>query len=177
MNYFTPELLALGLTNDDSTLNEQERLWDEAGARFVAYLDTVRPKMPPGLRKFDADFYLHDALIQGMGQQGRAFVIVVQLDTSPRSLLTLEYDLVEEPIIHRDVLPVALRGQGTSVDWQYDEIEMIGGDPPTWRHSILCSNGWEVRLHFRDLTVREMLALIPASASTSGSVPSLVPSS
>jgi hypothetical protein len=48
------------------------------------------------------------------------------------------------------------------VDWQYDEIEMVPGDPPTWAQSILLSNGWEARLHFRDVQVLEAQALIPA---------------
>jgi hypothetical protein len=162
MKYFTPELLALGLTDSDDQLNEQERLWDEAGERYVAYLDTVRPHMPPGLRQMDRNYCLHDALIQAMGQQGRLFVIVARLDTSPQSLLTFHYDLVEDPVILRDALPIGLRTTGTIVDWQYDEIEMVPGTPPTWLQSILFNNGWEVRLHFRDVQVQEVQALIPA---------------
>jgi hypothetical protein len=171
MKYFTPELLALGLTADDEQLNEQERLWDEAGDRFVAYLDSVRAHMPPGLRHLDQSYYLHDALIQGMGQQGRLFVIVLQLDTPPRSLLTLEYDLVEEPVILREALPLGLRTTGTVVDWQYDEIEMLPGNPPSWVQSILFSNGWEVQLHFRDVQVQEVQALIPAPQPAAVAVP------
>jgi hypothetical protein len=161
MKYFTPELLALGLTDDEAILDEQERLWDEAGDRFVAYLDMVRPHMPPDLRRLDANYDLHHALIQGMGQEGRLFVVVVRLDPPPRSLLTLEYDLVEDPVIHRDVLSPELRGTGPAVEWEYDEIELIPGTPPTWLQSILCNNGWEVRLHFRDVKVQEVQALIP----------------
>jgi hypothetical protein len=48
------------------------------------------------------------------------------------------------------------------VEWQYDEIEKIPGEPPTWRQSILLSNGWEVVIHFRDLKVEEMQALLPS---------------
>jgi hypothetical protein len=162
MTYFTPEFLALGLTNDDDQLNEQEQLWDEAGERYVAYLDSVRPHMPPGLRHLDQSYYLHDALIQGMGQEGRLFVIVATLDTPPRSLLLFRYDLVEEPVILPDALPAGLRTTGPIVDWQYDEIEMVPGNTPTWNQSILFNNGWEVRLHFRDVQVQEVQALIPA---------------
>jgi hypothetical protein len=162
MRYFTPELLALGLTEDDAQLNEQERLWDEAGDRYVAYLDTVRPHMPPGLKHIDDSYYLHDAYVQGMGHQDRVFLLVLRLDAPPRSLLTFEYDLVDEPVIIRDALAADLRTTGDLVDWQYNEIEMVAGTPPTWRESTLFSNGWEVRLHFRDVRVLEVAAPIPS---------------
>lgn len=173
MKYFTPDLLALGLSDDAAVLDEQERLWDEAGERYVAALEAVRPEMPPGLRRLDDGYYLHDALIQGMGEQGRLFVIVLRLDTPPRPLLTLEYDLVKDPVILADVLPAGLRGTGPSVDWQYDEIERLAGTPPTWLQSILCSNGWEVRLHFRDVKVLEVQALIPAPSPAGSVLPAL----
>jgi hypothetical protein len=176
MKYFTPELLALGLTDDEERMNEQERLWDEAGDRFVAYLDSVRPHMPPGLRHIDQSYYLHDALVQGMGQQGRLFVLVLRLDPPPQSLLTFQYDLVEDPVIIWDALPGGLRSTGTVVDWQYDEIEMVPGNPPTWAQSILFSNGWEVRLHFRDVRVQEVQALIPAPRPSTFATPTTTPS-
>lgn len=176
MKYFTPELLALGITQDETQLNEQERLWDEAGDRYVAYLDTVRPHMPPGLQQVDQGYYLHDAIILGVGQQGRLFVIVLQLDTPPWSLLTFHYDLVEDPVIIPDVLPGELLTSGTVVDWQYDEVEMTPGNPPTWNQAILLSNGWEVRLHFRDIRVQEVQALIPAPHSAALAAARLSPS-
>lgn len=36
------------------------------------------------------------------------------------------------------------------------------GEPPTWKQSILLSNGWEVKLCFRDVHVQELRAIIPA---------------
>ena len=136
MRYFTPELIALGRSSEDSVLNEQERLWDEAGDRYVGYLDSVRPQFPVGLRQIDARYYLHDAIIQGMGRRGPYFVMILQLDTPPQSILTFTYDLVEDPIIVKDALPADLCGTGSIVDWQYNEIEMVPGDPPTWRESL-----------------------------------------
>jgi len=40
--------------------------------------------------------------------------------------------------------------------------ESVSGDPPTWRQSLLLSNGWEVSLHFREVHVEELHPLIPA---------------
>jgi hypothetical protein len=170
VKFFTPELIEMGSSDDDRILNEQDRLWDEAGDRYVAYLDTVRPQFPPGLRKIDESYYLHDAVIRGMGRVDRSFVIVLQLDTPPHSLLTFTYDLVEEPVINPDVYPADQRTPAHCVDWQYDEIEMVPGEPPTWVNTILLSNGWEVRLHFRDIQVQEAQALIPAPRNGQASV-------
>jgi hypothetical protein len=162
MKYFTPERIARYGSEDSATWHAAEADWEEAGDRYVAYLDTVRPQFTPGLRKIDDSYYLHDAEIRGMGQDGRSFVIVLQLDTPPYSLLTFTYDLVDEPAIDREALPADYRCTGARVDWQYDEMERVPGDPATWRQSILLSNGWEVRLHFRDVRVQEARALLPA---------------
>jgi hypothetical protein len=161
VKYFTPQLIAMGQTHDDRILDEQERLWDEAGDRYLAYLDTVRPQFPPGLRRIDASYYLHDAVVRSMGRHNHSLLIVLQLDTPPHSLLTFTYDLVRDPVIRKDVLPQLSQGSAHYVEWEYDEIEMIPGEPPTWAQSILLSNGWEVRLEFRDVQVQEAQALIP----------------
>lgn len=168
MKYFTPELVLQGRTSDHDLLDRHEEEWDDRCARYEAELDYFRPHLPAGLRCILDDYYLHDAVLHGMGRQGHLFFIVLQLDTPPRSLLTFHYDLVDDPTIIPDALSADLRNQHAMVQWQYDEIEMVPGDPPTWRQSILLSNGWEVRLHFRDVQVREMQALIPAPPSGGG---------
>jgi hypothetical protein len=96
-----------------------------------------------------------------MGKRGASFVIILQLDTPPQSLVTLTYDLVEAPVIVKDALPSEVCGTGPLADWQYDEIEMVPGTPPTWRQSVLLGNGWELSLHFRDVQVQEVEAVLP----------------
>jgi len=162
MKHFTPELILMGQSNDIDVLGEQERLWEQAGEGYVAYLDSVRPFFPSGLKQIDDSYYLHDAIIRGMGRRGQFFVIILQLDTPPQSILTFKYDLVEDPIIVKDSLPETVCGIGSAVDWQYDEIEMVPGTPPTWRQSILMSNGWELTLHFRDVQSEEVQAVLPS---------------
>jgi hypothetical protein len=161
MKYFTPELIVMGQSLDDQIAQEQERLWEEAGERYVAYLDTIRPHFPPGLRQIDESYYLHDAIIRGMGRRGQFFVVILQLDTPPQAILTFTYDLVEDPVIVKDALPPEYSGTGPIVDWEYNEIEMVPGNPPTWRESLLLSNGWELKLHFRDVQVQEVQAVLP----------------
>ena len=74
---------------------------------------------------------------------------------------TVTFDLVGEPTINPNALPRELRSKGGVVEWQYDELELTLGNPPTWSWSILLSNGWEVVLHFRDVQVQEAQALLP----------------
>ncbi len=162
MRYFTPELVVMGQSTDELVLAAQERLWEEAGNRYIAYLDSIRPQFPPGLRRLDTSYFLHDAIIRGMGRREQVFVIILQLDTPPQSILTLTYDLVDDPVIVKDVLPPELCGTGPSVEWQYNEIEMVPGEAPTWRESLLLSNGWELKVHFRDIQVEEVQAVLPA---------------
>jgi hypothetical protein len=161
VKYFTRDLIEMGLSQDSQVLGEWERLWDERGDKYVAYLDTIRAHFPPGLRQMDENYYLHDAVIGGMGQRNRTFVIMLQLDTPPHSLVTFTYDLTADPAIICDTLAPDQHASPHYVEWLYDEIESVPGEPPTWIQSILLTNGWEVRLHFRDLTVQEMQTLIP----------------
>ncbi len=176
MKYFTPERVVRYGSEDPATWDAGEAGWEEAGERYVAYLDTLRPDFPPGLRRIDDSYYLHDAVIRGMGRERHSFVIMLQLDTPPYSLLTFSYDLVDDPVIDREALPTDYRSTGAAVDWQYDEIERVPGNPATWRQSILFSNGWEVGLHFRDVEVREAESLLPAPR-TGHSMPTAVATS
>jgi hypothetical protein len=162
MKYFTPELIVRGQTEDERVLHEVEALWDERCDLYNAYLMSIKEESPPGLRRIEDSYYLHDAIVQGMGRRDGTFVIMLQLDAPPCSLVTFTYDLMEEPHINAEALPEAARSKGTVVEWQYDEVEKVPGPPPSWRQSILLSNGWEVTLHFRDVRVEEVEALLPA---------------
>jgi hypothetical protein len=161
MKYFTPDLIARGQSNDSHVLDEVEVLWDNQCDSYQSHLRSLQKDLPPGLRHILDNYYLHDAKIQGMGQRNDAFVVVLQLDPPPQSLLTFTYHLLEEPSIVMALAETA-RGKGSVVEWWYDEIDKVAGQPPTWRQSILLSNGWEVSLHFQDVQVEEVQAILPA---------------
>jgi hypothetical protein len=171
MKYFTPDLIVRGQSDDSRILNEVESLWDERCQRYNAYLASIRDELCPGLRHIEDNYYLHDAEVRGMGCRDGTFVVVLQLDTPPHSLLTFTYELVEPLRIDPQVLPEAACSRGELVEWQYDEIEKVGGEPPTWRQSILLSNGWEIAVHFRDVKVEEMQALLPALGNSVSLLP------
>lgn len=161
MKYFTPELIVAYGCDDAKAWKQAETRWDAACDQYNTALALLKPAFPPGLRYLEDRYSLHDAVIRGMGRREGLIQIMLQLDAPPQSLLTLTYDLVEEPIIAQGVLPVDYRSTSGHIDWQYDEIEEASQKPPTWRQSILLSNGWEIVLHFHDLRVEEIEALIP----------------
>src|SRR5205807_3922457 len=68
---------------------------------------------PAGLRQIDERYYLHDAHIGGIGRRGSSFVVILHLDTPPQSILTLTYDLVEDPVIIEDALPAQQIGRAS----------------------------------------------------------------
>ena len=162
MKYFTPELVVAYGSDDPATWKDAEARWDDACARYGAYLASVKDHLPPDLRRVEETYRLHDAVVRGMGRRDGEFVLVLQPTDPPQPLLTFTYELVGQPVIRRDVLPPEYQSVGSHVDWQYDEIEMADGEAPTWRQSILFSNGWEVVLHFRAVRVEEAEALLPA---------------
>ncbi len=162
MKYFTPDLLVRFGSKDDAIANAAQEEWDCACDSYGHYFDSIKGKMPSGLRHIEESYQLHDAKVRGLGKQGHSFVIVLQLDSPPQPLVTLTFDLVNEPKINPTDLPLQFRSTGSVVEWQYDELELIPGEPPIWSWSILLSNGWEVKLHFRDVQVQEAQALLPA---------------
>ena len=161
MKYFTPELIVAYGADNPEIRKEAEAHWEAACTQYNAALASLESAFPPGLRYLEDRYSLHDAVVRGMGRREETFVIVLQLDTPPQPLLTLSYDLVEEPIVQREVLPPEYCSTGGHIDWQYDEIEKTDDQPPTWRQSILLSTGWEIVLHFRDIRVDEIQALLP----------------
>jgi hypothetical protein len=178
MKYFTPELIARGQSDDCRILTEVEARWDELCDEYSAYLDTIKAEFPPGIRHIEDSYYLHDATILGIGRHDGALVMMLRLDPPPQSLLTFTYDLVEKPRIVPEALPECVRTKGTIIEWQYDEIEKVNGQPPTWHQSIRLSNGWEITLQYRDVKVKEMEALLPASRyRTVARTPTVVPES
>lgn len=129
-------------------------------ARYDAYLQTIRPEMPESVRELLDGFYLHDARVLSMGRRGDTFVISLQLDAPPNELLTITYSLAGTPEIKQDLFPWASAAAAPA--WLYEEIELVReGDQRSFVHTILFSNGWEVRLPFRDVSLSTVYPTFP----------------
>jgi hypothetical protein len=161
MKYMTPELIVRGQSRDPAELDAVETAWEANGERYREYFDQIRPVLPAGLLRLLDSYSLHDARVLAISRPAGGFHVLLQLDTPPRSLVGVHYDLVAEPTITEGVLPAGVATQGDWVEWWYDEIELIPGKPPTWRHSILLSNGWEITLDCRDVRIEESVPVLP----------------
>jgi hypothetical protein len=160
MKYFTPDLIERFGSSDPATADMAHAEWEETGDRYEASLKAIESQLPAGIRQIHDRYYLHDAVVVGMGQQDGRFVLLLQLDTPPRDLLLFTYDLVAQPVILPEALPREYRCP-TRVEWMYDEIELVPGEPLTVVQSILFSNGWEVQLSFHDVQVQQLQPVLP----------------
>ena len=118
-------------------------------------------------QRLQEGYYLQDAEVLYLGQQGNRFFMALRLDPPPQQVLQLSYELTGLPEIDRNVLPPALCAKDSAL-WMYDEVELV--EPGSvCVHSILLSNGWEVQLPFRALRIEEVQALLPVPRN--GSLP------
>jgi hypothetical protein len=169
------DLIIRGRSPDHDVLNEVEEQWEALSEEYRAYLATIEDRFPPGLKHVFDSYYLHDADVHGIGVTKGEMIFYLRLDTPPQSLLTFRYQLIEEPRIDREALPEEHRDKSVIKQWDQDEVELVEGEPPTWRQSILLSNGWEVSLHFRDVLVEEVQAILPAPRQSSFEAPTDLP--
>lgn len=177
MNYFTPaRYLRLGnLENEDEFLAAQQG-WEDAISGYRAHLDAIKGRLPPRLRRFLTrdGVYLHDARVLSIHQRTDHLVITLQPGSLPDRLVVFEYWLVEEPLIQIDQLPPDRCRE--PIEWLYDEVDLDRPEgprglpvhlpvrqtnPPTFRHNILLSNGWELTVRFRNVRVEVPLRVVP----------------
>jgi hypothetical protein len=160
MNYFTRERYLALQERGEEAMDAADDAWAEAVARYESYLRTIRPEMPEAVRELVEGFYLHDARVLSMGRRGDTYVISVQLDAPPNELLTITYGLADPPEIKQELFPWA--DATAAPHWLYDEVELIRqGSEPRFVHSILFSNGWEVRLPFRAVNLATVYPTFP----------------
>lgn len=182
MKYFTPERLVR--LQDRSS--EQQFLaalddWERALERYRLQLNSIQRelyKFPPQplrnvrrLLKFLTTGSFHDARVLDMYWGGRSrFRITLHPESQPARLAILTYSLTQPPQIKRNVLPELLRSE--PIAWLHDELSLndsTGKGNPDFRHSILLSDGSEVRLRFGYATVERPIPLVPAVPAIPGS--------
>jgi len=168
VKYFTRERhLALQAT-DRALADQADAAWEEAAARYEAYLESIRPGLPEAVLALLDGYDLHDARVLTMGQRGQEFVVSLQLDIPPRDVLTLTYRLAGPPVIRKLSFPSG----GEKALWLYDEIERTATNPPSFVHAILLSNGWEVAVPFHDIATTTLTAVYPVTAPLPAAAPS-----
>jgi hypothetical protein len=190
MRYFTPPLfIRLQECPDAEAFVAVNAAWEQAAQQYWAHLQQLGPRMSPELQRFVGWGSMHDARVLEIGATPRRLTIVLLEERAPR-LLSLTYSLVDAPVIDRAALPP--EHQSLPTLWLYDEIdrdsEMLfnvklrvqnrasavtapasseDGWRPIFLHSILLSNGWEIRLRFHRLAATRTISLLHAAESPS----------
>jgi hypothetical protein len=163
MKYFTRERLQqFGNVEDEQTFLDGLRQWEEALAAYRAHLDSILGRLPRDMKRLVNKVYLHDARILSIHQEGDRFVITLQPESDPERLVVLSYMTIGEPKIRQDGLFEDQRSE--PIAWLYDELDLDRAEgKPTFRHNILLSNGWEIEVHFRTVSVRRPRRIIPVT--------------
>lgn len=170
MRHFTAaRYLNLGRLDDEQQFLAAQSAWEEAVVAYRDQLQRIRKQLPRGLVRLVTTVYLHDARVLAMHQSEQDFLITLHPISTPSRLAVIGYSLVEEPTIMQGVLPSDHCRD--PIVWLYDELDLDRPegprglpDPsgkPTYRHDILLSNGWEVRLRFRSAWVKQPLGVLP----------------
>jgi hypothetical protein len=172
MRYFTPQLFVrLQECHDASTFGAVNAAWEQAAQQYWAQLQQLTPELSRDLRRFVCWGSMHDARVLEIGTMRQ---------------LSLTYSLVDAPVIDRTALPGEHQSLPTS--WLYDELERDSemlfnvrlriqdrasdlpapataqaGWRPIFLHSILLSNGWEIRLRFHRLAATRTTSLFCAA--------------
>jgi hypothetical protein len=164
MKYFRPDRLAkLQDRSDEGSFLAALAEWERNVDRYKKQLQKVHRELPADLKQLLDTVPLHDARVLDMWWGGRSqFTITLHAQSAPSHLVVLTYSLLEEPTVEKDVLPARVRSETTA--WLYDELE-FGGDTKrgqaTFLHHILLSDGREIRLRFRNVTVKRPVPLVP----------------
>jgi hypothetical protein len=146
MKYFTPELLNRVRSRDDDVSGPAHADWERAIKRYHRRWRQIQARFPVSVQRFRQQLCLHDAQVLGMAQHDAEFLMVVQLEPPAQTLVFLTFTLPENPQNDRNAL---LGGPDSSyLTWMYEEFDL--DRQQNCYFEVLLSNGWAVRLRFRD---------------------------
>jgi hypothetical protein len=182
VKYFTPELFVrLQECPDGGAFTAVNAAWEQSAQQYWEHLQRLTPQLSPQLRRFVRWGSMHDARVLEIGTAPRRMTLVLLEDRAPR-LVSLTYSLVDAPVIDRTAFPREHHSVPTL--WLYDEVERDSemlyhaklrvqnrasaltappaedGWRPIFLHSILLSNGWEIRLRFHRLAATRTNCLL-----------------
>jgi hypothetical protein len=148
MKYFTPDLIQRGDSLDDDVADAAEEEWEQALVRYGRRWRKVRAALPKTVRQFhDEDrVCLQSAQLLSMGRQGDALVMVLEPEPPAQTVVILTFTLDGEPVIDPQALPG--REGRTFVTWMHEEWDL--DRQSRFCFEVLFTNGWSVKLRFRD---------------------------
>jgi hypothetical protein len=153
MRYFTPELMERLGSSDRDVARAADQEWDRRLEDYEAHLGRLEPFFSEPFQPFNA-LLLHDARVLCLALSGDRLLMVLRKDVPPGEVVALTYELVAPPDLDREALPPEQRSN--VMDYLYNELDLEeNGEGPVFTESILFSNGWELRLRFRNVHVVE----------------------
>jgi hypothetical protein len=147
MKFFTPELLDRIRSLDDEVADAAHEEWERAIVRSNRRWKKIKTAFPNEVQRFeDNHVCLHDARLLSIGHEGGTFVMVLEPEPPAQTMVILTFILNGEPVVD----PAALPGRSDSdwVTWMYEEFD-LDRQKKCW-FEVLLSNGWSVKLPFRD---------------------------
>ena len=141
MKFFTPELYARFVSNNDRIADRAQIEWERALDSYGARLRRIRPELPRGIRRLVDELRLHDAVLLHEISFGNRCLLTLRLESPDDHIVVLDYKTTEPP----ESMPVPLPPEALSESplFVFDEIERIGSrnGKPVFQHSILFGHG------------------------------------
>jgi hypothetical protein len=160
MKYFTPEHYSRGNSPNEEDLHGIEDEWENALRRYRRRLKQIKSFLPEGVRRFkDEHVCLHDAEVLGMGRQEGQFVFLLKTEPPARKPAVLTFTLEDEPVVQVYTGPGFHPGK--PVYWLYEEWNLDRQKRPTFE--VLLSNGWVVKLVFREFHYLVAESILPSA--------------
>jgi hypothetical protein len=160
VKFFTPELLERAASLDEDVADAADRDWERALVRYHRRWQKIRVLFPPEARRFqDEGVCLHDAEVLTMGKREGVFFMVLRKEPPSPDLVLLTFTLEGEAQISPAALPAD--NESGPVTWMYEEFDLDRSG--RCRIEGLLSNGWAVRLVFRDFHYVVAQQVIPGA--------------
>ena len=119
----------------------------------------------PEVRRFEeTKACLHDAVLLHMAQEADRFVMILESEPPTRNLVILTFTLTSDPIIDANALPKEQRS--ARAVWLYEEF--VVDRRKRCCFEVLLSNGWSVKLRFREFQFLVAQRLVPATNERGG---------
>ena len=167
MKHFTPErwLRMQDMTRPDEVRAALQE-WQRATEDYRSELNRILPAGDAyaDLRGFAKHIPLHDGLVLANWYSGGRLHFVVRLEPPEYRLVTLTYDLADEPSVVAHAFPDDLRTD--ELEWMYDEVSLSrpASHPEAeavYQHNVLLGNGWELCIPFSNVRVGRPTAWLP----------------
>ena len=160
MKYFTPQLLGRVRSANEAVAAKALVDWDQAITRSQRRWQKIKTAVPKNVRRFEADTVcLHAAQVLSMGRRSELFVLVAETEPPRQELVILTFFLDKEPLIEQaDLVDRSTTG---FVMWLYEEWDLDRRG--NCRFDLLLSNGWVLKLRYRDFQYLVVQRIRPAA--------------